>query len=200
MIETTPNFYTPDTLYSFTLNSEDKHQHFNAGSKRLEKCHAYYYSKLLEGLNQYAHYVAYMELSEPRDDKPPRAHIHGTFAFKGKKSVRDFLTYGKIQLAKECNLDIDTVTHASKWASYIIKQQDILRTKPFTNNDKMIVQITGDSDDEEGEDFLEPTTGAKRTQLVKADLKGDKKPFIPQPAGLRVCKAFPKSRQQKLGD
>lgn len=156
--------YAPHRLYSFTINADDSHQYF-AHSQRLDKCRTYYFEKLMEGLNPYADYVAYFELSEPIGNitsEGPRAHIHGTFILRSNKLTRQFLLYGIYALRKQCHLNIDTITHVCTWAEYLLKQQEIIHMKPFTNNDHMIIR-QGDSDDEEGNDFRKDAIEKKKT-------------------------------------
>lgn len=146
------NFYTPCKSYAFTINAHDRHQFFEHAN-RLKKGIAYYTEKLNNSLNDYADYVAYVELSEPKGELDvhsmgPRLHVHGVFILRSDILTRQFLLNGMTKLKEGSSCKIDILTDPMLWAFYITKQQYIMQTPPIYNNTMMIVPI-GTQDYEE---------------------------------------------------
>lgn len=146
MFESAPTvFYEPNKLYAITVNADDEHQYWGKPD-RGRRCKAFYFEKLMCALNPYAHYVCYLELSEPLNNgtelvkkSGPRYHIHGTFVLKSKKLTRGFLELGLYMLSLHVNYKIGPVNDVRVWAKYITKHQDIIREPPFTNNTDMVI-------------------------------------------------------------
>lgn len=137
-------FYKKNTIYSITINPDDKHQYYGS-LNRLEKVRGFVYEQLLCLRGYHIDYSIYMELSEPksnaynkvtkRQQSPsgPRYHYHGIIGFRSTLSVRRFLDTVMYNLSRWCIYDIDSIGDASIWKKYCKKQQHIIKQPPLTN-------------------------------------------------------------------
>jgi len=130
-------FYKPG-LYAITINPSDRHQYFMKVA-RMQLFRNYIHEQMVGLTNHGIGYDVRIELSEPRNSSKsssgPRLHVHGVLEFKDDKAIKYFLLYGFYMLSRESHLDMDSIDDLTKWKTYCLKQQKILREKPIQSEE-----------------------------------------------------------------
>lgn len=134
------NFYEKG-WYSITINPSDKYQYFGK-SDRMQQFRNHVHTGLLFLKAMHIDYHLYTELSEPKDNTKwskngPRLHCHGIIRFRSTLSIKNFLLMGIYNLTRWCIYDIDTIKDINIWEQYCLKQQHIIKEKPFCNDDSL---------------------------------------------------------------
>lgn len=110
-----PDMLTINTLYSFTLNPDDKHQYYGE-PERLYKCMVFV-KKLLD--KQSFEYHVWPEISTPKNSlKTPRVHFHGFIKFINSMQIAKWYNQIHNQLAKVSYFDIDLANDPEIYHQY----------------------------------------------------------------------------------
>lgn len=146
------SFYKTGTIYSLTLNPEDKYQ-FSGKVDRRHKIKETYRSILDECG---ADYKLKMEFSEPNGMMKqgyfgPRLHYHGTIQFKNNSCLYEFLNITLRKLLSIGIVDIDVCNDPTIWWDYCTKQK-IIKDKL----DSIKIQIIDPFKKESSEEDLDP--------------------------------------------
>lgn len=127
--------------YSITINPDDKHQYFGKAD-RMQQFRTHVHNGLLFLKAMHIDYHLYTELSEPKDNEKwskngPRLHCHGIIRFRSTLSIKNFLLMGIYNLTRWCMYKLGHITDVTIWETYCLKQQHIIKEKPFTNDDTL---------------------------------------------------------------
>jgi len=122
-------FYLVDTVYSITINPENRYQYF-LKPDRIKLCKKTVESLLYSGSGVLHNitYTLHMEISEPRGALKngydgARLHFHGIVSFPHKSDILYFLMVVQRMLCKIGNIKIDTCPDIEVWHKYCAKQK-----------------------------------------------------------------------------
>lgn len=108
-----PEHLIPNTLYTLSINPEDKEQYFNE-KDRVVRFKEQWYGRLLINLAPYANYDLYLEISEAG-----RLHFHGTITVT---DVLGFYANAIPFMRANMTYEIDTIKDANWLTVYCVKQ------------------------------------------------------------------------------
>lgn len=135
---TKKNPYRGNNIYALSICPADQYQYF-CSPNRMKLFRDKMNSLLMDCFNYHKiDYIQYIELSTPLGKSSPnysgpRLHLHGIIVIKKLTQLKDWLLNGYPKLVKNCMIEIDTINDIQTWIDYVLKDQDWIHEKPFTN-------------------------------------------------------------------
>lgn len=121
-----PEILTINTIYSLTLNPNDKRQFFD-NTDRVLKLKQFIEQQLLEIPN--VKLILYMEIS-----RNGRLHFHGTINFTTIESIRHFYICKVHEWQEYYQMDMDTIKDPQIWNEYCTKSKSIINERVSTED------------------------------------------------------------------
>lgn len=112
------------TIYSFTVNPNDKRQYWEL-MDRVEKLTHFMELQLIDIPN--VHIMLHMEIS-----RTGRLHFHGTIKFTTKECIKHFFLFKIYDWMKLHQLDMGVINDSKIWDDYCTKSKSILDVKITT--------------------------------------------------------------------